>query len=581
MTWTKIGNIKGTTGSQGIPGATGSKGDKGDKGDQGIPGADSTVPGPPGATGATGAASTVPGPQGPPGAASTVPGPPGPGVAAGGTTGQVLTKINATDYNSNWQTPATGLALPLAQTLTFSPDSTFDIGAAAASRPRDLFLGRNAAVGGTLGVTGATTLAGLTVSGALVLPTGSVTSTMIADGTVSNTDLAAGAATANVGALGGVLGGTLPNPTLAAGAAATNVGALSGVLGGTLPSPTMAAGAAATNVGTLGGVLTGTLPNPGLATGSVTTTQIADGTIATVDIANAAVTNAKLASDTARANLLTNGGFEIWQRGNGPFTANVAYTADRWVTSINSGSLSVSRDAVTVDAGSQYSCSFSCTYSGVLNRLQQTLVEVAPQVQGRVITFSARTRCATANALRLNVYADTNSGGGAGVVQATSGFDPGSGAWNTLSVSITIPVGANYLVVRFEMVATCSGNLDNAMLVVGSVAADYVPMHPADDLARCLRYYEVLGDTANGVPLIGGYTTAGATVYINVFFAAKKAVTPTCTKNGTWNAVNAGQPAISAPATHGILSSVVVTSTGLGYSVPSAAGQNIIAEANP
>jgi hypothetical protein len=30
-----------------------------------------------------------------------------PAVPVGGTTGQVLTKINATDYNANWQTPAT------------------------------------------------------------------------------------------------------------------------------------------------------------------------------------------------------------------------------------------------------------------------------------------------------------------------------------------------------------------------------------------------------------------------------------------------------------------------------------------
>jgi hypothetical protein len=32
----------------------------------------------------------------------------GPGVAAGGTTGQVLTKINGTDYNTQWTTPAAG-----------------------------------------------------------------------------------------------------------------------------------------------------------------------------------------------------------------------------------------------------------------------------------------------------------------------------------------------------------------------------------------------------------------------------------------------------------------------------------------
>lgn len=42
--------------------------------------------------------------------------------------------------------------------LTWAFDNTKDIGASGASRPRDLFLGRNAAIGGTLGVTGAVTL---------------------------------------------------------------------------------------------------------------------------------------------------------------------------------------------------------------------------------------------------------------------------------------------------------------------------------------------------------------------------------------------------------------------------------------
>lgn len=41
-------------------------------------------------------------------------------------------------------------------------DATYDIGASGATRPRDLFLSRNAVVGGTIGVTGAATLASVT-----------------------------------------------------------------------------------------------------------------------------------------------------------------------------------------------------------------------------------------------------------------------------------------------------------------------------------------------------------------------------------------------------------------------------------
>src|SRR5262249_46089074 len=86
----------------------------------------------------------------------------------------------------------------------------------------------------------------------------------------------------------------------------------------------------------------------GINAGSITTTQIQDGTIATADLANNAVTNAKLGTDTARLNLLTNGGFEIWQRGAGPFNTASAFTADRWqIVPSGSPGYSVSRIAST------------------------------------------------------------------------------------------------------------------------------------------------------------------------------------------------------------------------------------------
>jgi hypothetical protein len=77
--------------------------------------------------------------------------------------------------------------------------------------------------------------------------------------------------------------------------------ALGGVLTGTLPNPGMAAGAAAANVGALGGDLTGSsLPNPVVAAGvitlaklaanSVDSSKIVDGTIVSADIAVGAIT---------------------------------------------------------------------------------------------------------------------------------------------------------------------------------------------------------------------------------------------------------------------------------------------------
>ncbi|MDO7849160.1 collagen-like protein [Hymenobacter sp. M29] len=71
---------KGATGDPGDPGTPGTPGSKGPKGD----------PGDPGTAGTTGG-------KGPTGD-------PAPGLPAGGTAGQVLAKVDATDYNTQWTT---------------------------------------------------------------------------------------------------------------------------------------------------------------------------------------------------------------------------------------------------------------------------------------------------------------------------------------------------------------------------------------------------------------------------------------------------------------------------------------------
>jgi len=78
-------------------------------------------------------------------------------VPAGGSSGQVLAKSSAADYALGWTTPSPGLTMPLTQPLTFSPDSTHDIGSTATLRPRDLFLARSAVVGGTSRLVGTVT----------------------------------------------------------------------------------------------------------------------------------------------------------------------------------------------------------------------------------------------------------------------------------------------------------------------------------------------------------------------------------------------------------------------------------------
>ena len=113
--WSDVGNIQGP---QGIPGADGLQGIQGPAGADGLQGVQGEVgpqgiqgiQGVKGDTGDAGADSTVAGPQGIQGVAGET-GPAGVGIPTGGTAGQVLAKVDATDYNSVWVDPATGSGL--------------------------------------------------------------------------------------------------------------------------------------------------------------------------------------------------------------------------------------------------------------------------------------------------------------------------------------------------------------------------------------------------------------------------------------------------------------------------------------
>lgn len=92
-------------GPQGIQGAKGDKGDKGNKGDQGIQG----IQGPQGAT--------------------------GPGLPSGGSAGQLITKVDGTDYNTAWTNANDVVKLT---DMVLIPDEAFDIPGSASSVSYDL-----------------------------------------------------------------------------------------------------------------------------------------------------------------------------------------------------------------------------------------------------------------------------------------------------------------------------------------------------------------------------------------------------------------------------------------------------------
>jgi hypothetical protein len=275
-----------------------------------------------------------------------------------------------------------------------------------------------------------------------------------------------------------------------------------------------------------GSIPDGTITSAKIADGTIVAGDLADNAVTTPKIADGSVTSSKLAAGavTAPQTLITNGGFEIWQRGAGPFSSNGAFTADRWQINLTGGAtLSVSRDSGTVDTGSAFDAQL--VYSHVSPSVLEQKLEDFAGLRGRTITASARVRTSTgggAVALRIQTT-------GTGAALTTGTAHSGGGTYETLTVTATIGAAVSGVVIGILLSASCTAFVDNVMLVVGSAAATHVPLHPADDHARCMRYYEVQGNGGLNEVLATGQAYSTTVAHFPIRFKVRKALTPTCT----------------------------------------------------
>jgi hypothetical protein len=328
-------------------------------------------------------------------------------------------------------------------------------------------------------------------------------------------------------------------------------------------------------IGAAGSLL---VADPGDPTGAVWTNTVASLAVTGALTAGAgtAFGNAQLGPDVARANQLVNGGFEVWQRGTGSFTAGGAYAADRWSIALATSTVSVSQIPSTIGSKGR-SAQLTYTHAGVGSAsLWQQLRESAAehlQLLGKQVTLSVKVKSTVAGTVRLYAY-DAVAG------WSYSAYNVGTGE-ETLTLTATIaPTGTNVQVGIQLNVASCVVEVNDAMLVLGSVATNYVPLHPAEDLARCLRYYEVHGG-GSGLMDFRAYGAAGGIAMYWQRFASRKAVTPTVTKAGTWGVTNCGQPLADTPSVEGYRFYVTVSALGSFAVQGDTADDTITAEANP
>lgn len=294
------------------------------------------------------------------------------------------------------------------------------------------------------------------------------------------------------------------------------------------------------------------------------------------------VPNAFQASDVPRPNYLPNAGLDIWQRGNGPFTINSGYSADRWITGLGgTDTLSVSKDTANVDAlyGSQAcaSCNFVLgTGAGVTNLKQNLIPSDGYQLGNRTVSFSMRVRTNVGNAVRLAIYT------GSGFIYGP--YHSGSGVYETLSVASALDASPATPQFRAVFAATCQAYLDNAMLAISPSSVDYQPLTPADDLACCLRYYEELSNGIAGGILIQGYQSGVGQPITGLFsFLARKAIAPTVTIGGPWTMSNAQTtaPTLFNTSTDRLTLQITSAAAGTLYASNASGTASIKVEANP
>jgi len=120
----------------------------------------------------------------------------------------------------------------------------------------------------------------------------------------------------------------------------------------------------------------------------------------------------------AAGNLLVNGGFEVWQRGAGSFTADQAYSADRWMLFKSGGStITVTEETSTMATNSRRSLKAvtTSTTCGV-----QQKVEDGYALRGKTVAITMRVHQSVASGARLSISDDVGNNGTASY-SATTG----------------------------------------------------------------------------------------------------------------------------------------------------------------
>jgi hypothetical protein len=297
------------------------------------------------------------------------------------------------------------------------------------------------------------------------------------------------------------------------------------------------------------------------------------------------------AQHNAGRNLLHNALFNVQQRGAGGWTANQAYTADRWVIGVNTDAINVALGALGDPSRAQIgdeaaTNNLVATVTGnaaaaAFSNLSQGIEDVR-RLSNKTVTVSFWATVESGTA-KLGVSLDQGFGTGgspsAPVRGAGQSVTVTTTTWARYSVSLVLPSvagktigtttpGVTWLNLWFSSGATNASQAGNVgvqtgvfhiwgvQLEIGATATPLEKLEYADDLRHCQRFYYA-GFVNNG----SAFGTGGSGVNILLPFPTTMRAAPTVSQTlSGGSGYNAGGTA-SATA-NAIAIQVIPTTTG-------------------
>lgn len=316
------------------------------------------------------------------------------------------------------------------------------------------------------------------------------------------------------------------------------------------------------------------------ASGGVASITVVDGTTNTDLVLPESGTVATTDNIVGFKNYIINGGFDVRQYPS--YVAVDGYKLDRWVVAGASNISLMVKGDLSGEAPS--ACGMYFTKNGAGGSWFSQRIETPRRLSGKTVTvtFWIYSQQTMDGSVYFDKYNPTD-GFTAGITTAQL-FNWTNG-WNKVTYTTTIPtlnsnhnaVGS-YLQLTIAATGTSTGAwLAAVQLEEGSVATPFENRPYGLELSLCQRYYQVYGDSTQGINIMG-YSIAGQTERTSFMFPIQMRDNPNATRVGTWHTGNCSQPTIAAKSKNGFSLQTIVAATGGFEYTCNGTGQYLIFE---